>query len=425
MLWVILIFLFLTVIGMPIAFGLGMSGIVFFWLNPEMPFRVAFQLPVTQTQNYALLAVPLFIFAGNLLNSCGITERLIQLAKVLTGHMSGGLAQVSVVLSTLMGGVSGSSTADAAMEARILGPDMLRQGYPKGYTTSVIGFTSIITSTIPPGIGLILYGTTGQVSIGRLFAAGLVSGLIMMAVFMTTVWLTSRYYGYKPLNAKRTPIAEIVRATLNAIWAVIFPIILLVGIRLGVFTPSEVGAFACIYSILVGIIAYRELTWSAFIQAVQHTISDLGGIMFLIAMTGIFGYGIPYERVPDAVTRFIISMTANPYVIMYIVIGFLFIAGMFIDGSPCVLLFTPIFLPLMKSIKVDEVQFGIILCTVCTLGIMTPPVGVAMYIVCDILKCPVSEYMKKCWPFFIAIFAVISLYIFWPGLVLFLPNLLF
>lgn len=425
MLWVILIFLFLTVIGMPIAFGLGISGSVFFLLHPEMPFRIVFQLPVTQTQNYALLAVPLFIFAGNLLNSCGITERLIELSKVLTGHMAGGLAQVSVMLSTLMGGVSGSSTADAAMEARILGPDMLRQGYSKGYTVSVIGFTSIITSTIPPGIGLIIYGTTGQVSIGRLFAAGLISGLAMMAVLMVTVWLTSLYYGYKPLREGRAPAREILAATFKSIYAVIFPILLLVGIRLGVFTPSEVGAFACVYSVLVGVVAYRELTWAAFVQALRHTIGDLGGIMFLIAMTGIFGYGIPYDRVPDAVTGFITGMTANKYLIIYIITFFLFIAGMFIDGSACVLLFTPIFLPLIKTIGVDEVQFGLILCTICTLGIMTPPVGVAMYIVCDILNCSISEYMKKSWPFFIAVFVIITIYTFWPGLVLFLPNLIF
>ena len=425
MLWVIMIFLFLTVIGMPIAFGLGISGTVFFLLHPEMPFRIVFQLPVTQTQNYALLAVPLFIFAGNLLNACGITERLIELSKVLTGHMSGGLAQVSVVLSTLMGGVSGSSTADAAMEARILGPDMLRQGYSKGYTVSVIGFTSIITSTIPPGIGLIIYGTTGQVSIGRLFAAGLISGLVMMSVLMVTVWLTSLYYGYKPLRDGRAPVMEIVNATMKSIWAVIFPVLLLVGIRLGVFTPSEVGAFACVYSILVGIAAYRELTWKAFTQALRHTVGDLGGIMFLIAMTGIFGYGIPYERVPDAVTSFITGMTTNVYLVTYIVVGFLFIAGMFIDGSACVLLFTPIFLPLMKTLGMDPVQFGLILCTICTLGIMTPPVGVAMYIVCDILKCPVGDYMKKSWPFFLASFVVITIYIFFPDMVLFLPDLVF
>lgn len=425
MFWVMLIFIALTVIGMPIAFALGISGCVFFVVHPEMPFQTAIQLPVSQTQNFALLAVPLFIFAGNLLNACGITERLIELSKVLTGHMTGGLAQVSVVLSTLMGGVSGSSTADAAMEARILGPDMLRSGYSKGYTVAVLGFTSIITSTIPPGIGLIIYGTVGQVSIGRLFAAGMVCGLLMMATLMITVWITSKKFGYKPISERRAGFMSIVRATVKSIWAVIFPVLLLVGIRLGVFTPSEVGAFACVYSVLVGVVAYRELKWRNFAAALENTVGDIGGIMFLIAMTAIFGYGIPYERVPQAVTGFVTTMTMNKYLIIYIIVVFLFIAGMFIDGSACVLLFTPIFLPLATSVGVDKVQFGLILCTICTLGIMTPPVGVAMYTVCEILGCPVGEYVKKSIPFFCAIFATITLIILLPRVVLFLPDLLF
>ena len=425
MFWVMTVFLLLTAIGMPIAFGLGIAGVVFFLLHPEMPFATIIQLPIAQTQSFALLAVPLFIFAGNLLNACGITNRLIEMSKVLTGHMTGGLAQVSVVLSTLMGGVSGSSTADAAMEARVLGPEMLRTGYSKGYTVAVIGFTSLITSTIPPGIAMIIYGTIGNVSIGRLFAAGLACGVMMMTVMMLTVWITSKRYGYNPVRPVRASASEIFRATIKAIWAVIFPVLLLVGIRLGVFTPSEVGAFACVYAVLVGVIAYRELTWAAFVNALGHTVGDLGGIMFLIAMTGIFGYGIPYERIPQAVTGFVTGMTVNKYVVIYVVVALLFIAGMFIDGSACVLLFTPIFLPLAKSVGVDPVQFGLIVCTVCTLGIMTPPVGVAMYTVCDILKCPIGEYVKKSWPFFIATLIAVSVVIFFPKFVLFLPDLLF
>ncbi len=425
MIWVMIAFLVLLVIGMPVAFALGISGCVFFLIHTEMPFTTTVQLPISQTQNFALLAVPLFIFAGNLLNVCGITMRLITLSKVLTGHMTGGLAQVSVVLSTLMGGVSGSSTADAAMEARILGPDMLKDGYSKGYTVAVIGFTSIITSTIPPGIGMIIYGTTGLVSIGRLFAAGLICGLLMMAVLMITVWITSKRHGYRPIRPQRAPMAEILAATWSSLWAIMFPVLLLVGIRLGIFTPSEVGAFACVYSVVVGVAAYRELTWKNFVTALRHTTGDVGAIMFLIAMTGIFGYGIPYERVPQAITGFVTDMTMNPYVIVYVVVAFLFVAGMFIDGSVCVLLFTPIFLPLIKNVGVDTVQFGLILCTTTTLGIMTPPVGVAMYTVCGILDCSIGEYMKKSLPFFIAILVAISIMIFFPGIVLWLPNLLF
>ena len=199
MLLVVLFFLGFLALGMPIAYAIGISGVVFFLQHLELPFTMIVQLPISQTQNFAMLAVPLFIFAGNLMNEAGITERLIKLSKVLTGHMVGGLAQVSVVLSTFMGGVSGSAIADAAMEARILGPGMIKNGYSKGYSANVIAFTALITATIPPGVGIIIYGTVGEVSIGQLFAAGLIVGIIMMAMLMVTVYFTAKHRGYKPV----------------------------------------------------------------------------------------------------------------------------------------------------------------------------------------------------------------------------------
>ena len=189
---VTIVFLVLLFLGMPVGFAVGIAGATFFLQHPELPLITMVQLPISQTQNVTLLAVPLFIFAGTLMNASGITSRMVKLAMLLAGHMRGGMAQVSVVLSTLMGGCSGSTNADAAMEARILGPEMERQGYPKAFTAVVIGFTALITSTIPPGIGMILYGTVGQVSIGRLFAAGLTSGLILMGTLMIGVAIMSR-----------------------------------------------------------------------------------------------------------------------------------------------------------------------------------------------------------------------------------------
>ena len=187
MILVFIAFVVLLFLGLPVGFSVFFSGLLYFFQHPEIPLTTVPQLPVTQVQNVTLLAVPLFIFAGNLMNASGITEKLIQLAMALTGHMNGGLAQVSVVLSTLMGGVSGSANADAAMEARVLGPDMIKQGYPKGFTGCVIAFTALITATIPPGVGLITYGTVGNVSIGRLFAAGIYVGLLMMIIMMIMV----------------------------------------------------------------------------------------------------------------------------------------------------------------------------------------------------------------------------------------------
>ena len=237
MLIVLIAFTVLLLIGMPVAFAIGISGALFFLQHPELPATIPIQLTVTETQNFALLAIPLFILAGNFLNNSGITENLLKLASVLTGRMYGTLAQTSIALSTLMSGVTGSSIADAAMNARVLGTQMIKGGYSRGYAAGVISYGSLLAPIIPPGIGFILYGTVGQVSIGRLFAAGIIPGLMIWAALATTISITARRRGYKPVRAKRATIGEVAAASWGGIWAILFPIILLAGLRYGVFTP--------------------------------------------------------------------------------------------------------------------------------------------------------------------------------------------
>ena len=275
MIYVFIVFLIFLVMGVPVAFAIGASGMVFFLLNTHFPLTHIAQLPLTQVQSISMLAIPLFILAGNLMNNGGVTKRLVSLATLLTGHMRGGLAQTSVVLSTLMGGVSGSATADAAMEARLLGPDMIKSGYSKGFSANVLTFTSLITATIPPGVGLIIYGTTGSVSIGKLFSAGIFVGLYMMIVLMVSVAVIARMRGYKPVRQNRATWKEIGINLKETVWAVMFPVILLVGIRMGFFSPSEVGAFACFYSVFVGAFIYKELTIKSFITALRDSIADI------------------------------------------------------------------------------------------------------------------------------------------------------
>src|SRR5688572_21590669 len=264
MLLVCIAFTVLLLIGMPVAFAIGISGVVFFLQHPELPLTIPIQLTVTETQNFALLAVPLFILAGNFLNNSGITHNLLKLATVLTGRMQGGLAQTSIALSTLMSGVTGSCIADAAMNARILGPQMLKRGFSKGYAAGVLSYGSLMAPIIPPGIGFILYATVGQVSIGRLFAAGIVPGLMLWASMAITISVTARRRGYAPERETRPTVEEIVLASWGGIWALLFPIILLLGLRFGIFTPSEIGAFAVIYAVVIGFFVYRMLTFAGF-----------------------------------------------------------------------------------------------------------------------------------------------------------------
>lgn len=425
MLIVFITFLLLLILGMPVAFAVGVSGITFFLMTPNVPFSIVVQRVVTSTQSFTLLAIPLFIFAGNLMNNTGITKRLIKLSDTLTGHMHGNLAQVSVVLSTLMGGVSGSSNADAAMETRILGPEMLKRGYSRGYSAAINGWSSLITSTIPPSMGFVIYGSIGEVSIGRLFAGGIVPGIMMMLALMIAVSISAKHRGYKPARNKRASLKEVLIAIKESIWALIFPVILIVGIRFGVFTPSEAGAFAAVYAIFVGAIIYKELTWDAFKQTLKDSAMDIGSIMLIVALSGIIGYGIVYDGVSQKIAALLIGITSNPIFLLFIIIVFLAVAGMFIETTVMALLLTPILLPVVTKIGIDPVHFGVIMMTTTTMGIMTPPLGIALYTVSSLMECPPEETVKESIPFFIAYIVVEALLIFFPQLVLFIPNLIF
>ena len=422
---VVVIFLLLLLFGMPVAFAIGFAGLVFFFVTPAIPFSIIVQKVVSSTQSFTLLAIPLFVFAGNLMNNTGITKRLVKLSNVLTGHMYGNLGQVSCVLSTLMGGVSGSANADAAMESRILGPDMVKRGYSKGYAAAVNGITSLITATIPPSMGLIIYGSVGEVSIGRLFAAGFLPGILMMTALMITIRITAKKRGLTPERARPASLKEIGRSAIDGVWALLFPAILIVGIRFGVFTPSESGAFACVYAMFVGGVIYRELTWPVFVQTLRDTARDIGIIMILVSLSGVFGYGIVYDRVPQGMANFLITLTANPYIMLFIIILLLVICGMFIETTVIALLLTPILLPVVKNVGIDPVQFGLIMMTVVTMGIMTPPVGIALYTTSTIMGCKPEETARESVPFIIAVLIVVAFCIFFKDAVLFIPNLIF
>jgi len=419
-----LLFLMLMFLGMPVAFAIGISAVMFYIFGPVPP-EIAIQKITTATQSFPLLAVPLFVFAGHLMNASGITSRLISLSTVLTGWMRGGLAQVAIMLSALMGGVSGSAVADAAMEARILGPDMIKRGYTRGYTSAVIAVGSLITATIPPSIGLILYGFMGNVSIGRLFVGGIVPGVMMTIVLMGVAYIVARKRGYTAELKEIPSFKEIAVRAWECKWALMFPVLLIVGIRYGIFTPSEAGAFAVAYAIFVGIVVYRELSLEALLDALRHSVSDIGMIMLIIMFSSMIGYMITLEGVPQEAASFLVGITENRIALMLLLITFILVLGMFLESTVIVLLLTPILMPIIQRVGIDPVHFGLVMMTCVTLGGMTPPVGVAMFTVCGILKCPMDEYIKEALPLIGAVIALVVLMIVWPTSVLFLPNLVF
>jgi TRAP-type transport system large permease protein len=418
------VFFGLMILGLPVALAIGIAGFSFFATSDTMPVMIGVQQVASASQSFPLLAVPFFVLAGHMMNRTGITTRLIACSNVLVSWMSGGLAQVCILLSTLMGGVSGSAVADAAMEARILGPSLIARGYSRGFTGAVIAVSSLITATIPPSLGLILYGFVGNVSIGRLFLAGIVPGLLMMAFLMVTVWLIARRRGYRAETPELPSFREVRHAVGVAKWALLFPLALLFAIRGGLFTPSEVGAFAVVYAAVVGFLLHRELTWSGLVAALSEAVVDTGLIMLIILFSGMVGYAIIFEQAPQSIAQAMTALTQQPILIVAMILLFLFVAGLFIESTVLVLLLTPIFLPIVAPLGVDPVHFGILMMTIVTLGSMTPPVGVAMYTVCSLIDCPVEEYFVESIPFVVAVLVLVVLLTLFPGIVLFLPDAL-
>lgn len=417
--------LLLLLIGMPVAFAIGISGFLYFLL-PEtfLPVSTAAQRIVSVTQSFPLLAVPLFILIGHLMNASGITPRLLRLSSLLAGWMNGGLAQASTVLSTLMGGVSGSAVADAAMQSRVLGKEMIDQGYSKGFTGAVLSIGGLITATLPPSIGLILYGYLGEVSIGRLFIGGIVPGFMLMVFLMITISIVSRKRGYHPIRRDFPPLAEVGKAARDAVWALIFPVWLIVGIRYGLFTPSEAGAFAVAYALVVGCFIHREMGLGDVIKAMSFALRDIGMIMLIIMFSGTIGYVISFEQVPQSIAEVMLGLFSSQVVLLLVIALMLIVFGMFLEATVVVMLLTPILVPVIRAAGIDPVHFGLVMMTLVTFGGMTPPVGVSMFTVCGILKCSFAEYSREMIPLVIAVLLFVLTMVFFPQVVLFLPNLL-
>ncbi|AYY15049.1 TRAP transporter large permease [Actinobacteria bacterium YIM 96077] len=425
MITVIVVFLVLVAIGMPVAFAIGISGFLFFLMEGSLSLTIPPQVTLTQTQNFAILAIPMFIFAGNCLNETGMTRRLLDFASALTGHLRAGLAHVGVVSSFMMGGVTGSAIGDATMYGRVLGPGMLERKYVPGFAAGVIGTSAVIVTMVPPGTGLILYGTLGEVSIGRLFAAGVVPGVLMTVVLMLAVVVTARRRGYERELSRRAPLGTVVRTGLAGVWALIFPVILIVGLRFGVFTPSEAGAFAVAYALLVGVVIYRELTWARFTRALQDTVNDVGMIMLLISLSGTWGHGLTWDRIPQRIMEALLGISENPQVILIVLVVALLVAGMFMDSTVLILLLTTMLMPVITEVGIDPVHFGIVMVLTLTTGLLTPPIGVIMLVVCSLFDTTVPAYLRESVYLFLALVGLIVLLAFVPELALWLPQLIY
>ena len=408
------VFFLLMLTGLPIAFVLLGSSLSYVFLVSDIPFMSFVQRVISGTQNFALLAVLLFVMMGNLLNSAGISQRIMGFAHVLTAHLTGGLAQVNILLSTLLSGMSGSANGDAVMQAKMLVPEMERRGYSKPFSAAVTAASSLISPMIPPGIGLIVYGFVTNTSIGDLFISGIIPGLLMCVGMMIAVYIVSKRRGYGHDAAAPSP-GRVVVEFLRALPSLMLIVIIMVGIRFGVFTPSEAGAAACIYALVLGL-CYREFTPASLWKSLRDTASQTASIMLILAASSAFSYILTIEQVPQETAAWLLSITRQPEIMLFLIFIFLIVAGMFLEGTSGIMILGPIFAPVAIGLGVHPIQFGILLVFTMHLGGITPPVGTIMYAVCSIIRVSIKDFVRESLPFYLVLFVIALMLIVFPVL---------
>ncbi len=415
----------LFALGTPIAFAIAISALSFFVASGEMPLNIFVQKLVTVTDSYPLLAIPFFVLAGAIMNKAGITRRLLALADALVGHLTGALAQMCTVLATLLGGLTASSSADAAMLAKVLGPEMVRHGYSPAFAAVITSCSAIITSLIPPSIGLIIYGYVADVSVGRLFIGGIIPGLLLAASLMTVTWIVAKRRGYAPLRTHFAGGAELLARTREALWALSIPVFIIVGIRYGIFTPTEAGALTVVYTILVGVYAYRGLQWRDLPELIKETALDTSSVMLMICAASVFGFYLAWERIPPQMANWLVGLTRDPNSLLLLINVLLIVLGTAVEGTSALIILTPIFVPILVKLGIDPVHFGIVLVTNLTIAGVTPPVGQMMFISSQVMRVPMDDYTVEVLPFLGAMLVVLVLLTLFPSLTLVLPNAVF
>ncbi|MGN0943015.1 MULTISPECIES: TRAP transporter large permease [Fusobacterium] len=418
---VLLVFLFLKV---PVFISILAGSVTYFILTPRVPQLIIAQRLVAGVESIPLLAIPFFVCAGVFMNHSGVTQRIMEFCGVLTGRMTGGLAQVNILLSTLMGGLSGSNLADAAMEAKMLVPEMEKKGFSKEFSSVVTATSAMITPLIPPGIGMILYGSIANVSIGKLFVAGLSVGAMLCIALMILVHFMSKKRGYKPLHDERIKMNEFLKALKGAILPLCLPVIIIGGIRIGIFTPTEAGSVAIIYSLILGIV-YKELTMKKFLNGIKETVITTSAIMLIVGAASALSWVLTKERVPQQLTDFIVEVINNKYMFLIIVNVFFIIVGMFIEGNAITIILVPLLAPIALKLNIDPIHFAMIFIFNVSIGTLSPPMGTLMFVTCGVTKCKIKNFIKEAVPFYILLLIVLGLLTFIPQFSTALVNMLY
>jgi tripartite ATP-independent transporter DctM subunit len=413
-------FVLLLATGMPIALALGVGGMIYLFLSGNGSVILAFpQRMMAGVDQFILLTIPLFLLAGMLMNVGGITDRIVIFARAMVGHRKGGMSSVTVLSAGFFAGISGSATAEASALGSILIPAMQKQGIPPAYAAALVGVSSIVGPIIPPSITMIVYGVLSGASIGQLFLAGVGPGLLIVAGLLAYASWRARRDGF-PVTPKMSW-AERRAATLRTVPALVLPLIIVVGIKAGIFTPTEAAAVAVIYALLVGF-AYRDLTIRRVWEAMIATTLVSSSILFITAMASIVAFVFTLERVPTTIASAVLSISSDPIVVLLLLNLVLLVLGMFLEPISILILTMPILMQFLKIVGMDPVQFGMMVVLNVVIGMATPPVGILLFIVCAASGQPLSKVTREALPMIAICILVLALVAAVPAVSLFLPR---
>jgi C4-dicarboxylate transporter, DctM subunit len=412
--------LVLMALKVPIAFAMGISSLAYILVSGTS-LRLLAQYLIVNLDSFTLLAIPFFVLAGELMVRGGVAQRLIDVAKVMVGHVRGGLGQVNVMTSCIFATMSGSASADAAATSRILVPAMQRDGYSRGFASAITAASATVGPIIPPSIHLVLVGAINELSIGRLFLAGIVPGLLMVGGMMILVFV----------GARRSGVAASPRATLPDVWCalrrgvfpMLTPVIILGGIFGGIFTPTEAAVIAVVYAFVVGKVVYRELTWTDTARSLLGAVDISARIMFIVALAGIFGWILSSEQAAHRIAAWMQGFAESPVTFLLLANLFLLFMGMFINLVTLLILLSPIFFPMLGFYGIDPIHFGVVMVLNLMIGQLTPPVGLMSFVVMSVTETPLEKFLAAVWPLVLVLVAVLLLITYVPGLALWLPNL--
>ncbi len=422
MTWLMLIFLATLFLGFPVAFCLGLTSLAALWIQ-DVPLVLVAQRMFQGMNSFSLMAVPFFVLAGELMNRGGTTQRLINFSNMLVGRIPGGLAQTNVVASMFFGGISGSAVADAAAMGSILVPGMVRQGYGPGFSAAITAASSTMGPIIPPSIFMVIMGVTTGLSIGGLFAAGIVPGLMLGASMMAVAWIIAVRRQY-PRDTQPVTLARFGRELTSAGPALLAPIIILGGILGGVFTPTEAAAVAVFYSFLLGVFVYRELTFAGLRAVLVQSGVTTAVLLLIIGTANIFAWVLTSEQIPHRIAQSMLGLTENPYLILLVINGFLIFIGMFLEGGAAIIILAPTLLAVAESVGIEPLHFGLVMVLNIAVGLLTPPLGVCLFVVCGVTGLSLSRVTRAVLPFLALEILVLLLVTYLPGLILFFPRLL-